>query len=191
MSEQAVHRIIFSGHMIDKKSQARPRFPASKEKIVKISIREVLSKEKYAAKNNIQCFAGGACGGDILFHEVCQELTIPSEIILSSPVENFMKQSVSICGSEWKLRLEKLLTKLHVHQINENAGEKKGINIYELINEELFKRGMEKGKDKLTLIALWDGEKSNQKGGTYKVIETARNLNINEKIINIKKLKEI
>ena len=42
-------------------------------------IREAVIKERDLGGEELTGIAGGACGGDILFHEVCDELGIPRD----------------------------------------------------------------------------------------------------------------
>ena len=108
--------ILFTGHMIDKKDRENPRFPESKELVVVAELRKRLVEEKLLAGNKIIIgLAGGACGGDIIFHEVCEEIGIQSEIYLAFPVDEYKKRSVSFAGKKWDLRFDRLIKRLPVH----------------------------------------------------------------------------
>src|SRR6476620_1337899 len=108
------HSILFTGHMIDEKKREDSRFPASKEFAVRAELRKQLLKENVLSKNRITGIAGGACGGDILFHELCGEIGIYTEMYLAFPVKEYKKQSVSFAGKEWDDRFDKLIKKLPV-----------------------------------------------------------------------------
>ena len=45
--------------------------------------------------------AGGACGSDILFHEVCESLGIPTRLFLALPEAQFQVESVNRGGPVW------------------------------------------------------------------------------------------
>jgi len=44
--------------------------------------------------------AGGACGSDILFHEVCESLGIPTQLFLALPKDKFHVESVDRAGRD-------------------------------------------------------------------------------------------
>jgi hypothetical protein len=85
-----IHTLLFTGHMIDAPQRKVPRFPAAKEGGARQEIRNCLSKEA-PMNQQLMGIAGGASGGDILFHEVCEELSIPSQLYLALPVDEFKK----------------------------------------------------------------------------------------------------
>src|SRR5690606_18464227 len=89
--------LLFTGHMIDKKDREKPRFPTGKEKTVTQAIREkILAVQKNLGENKkLIGITGGACGGDIIFHEQCQELGIESRMFLAVPAPLFKIKSVA------------------------------------------------------------------------------------------------
>ncbi|MEO6327708.1 MAG: tetratricopeptide repeat-containing protein, partial [Ginsengibacter sp.] len=76
--KKTTHFLLFTGHMIDKADRKEPRFPASKELQAREAIKKKVIEEKNKLDENttLTGIAGGACGGDILFHEICEELDI-------------------------------------------------------------------------------------------------------------------
>ncbi|HET9279069.1 MAG TPA: tetratricopeptide repeat-containing protein, partial [Flavitalea sp.] len=66
------HTILFTGHMIDQPGRNEPRFPLEKEQSVRAAIKAAVSTELERIKGTAVGLAGGASGGDILFHEVCE-----------------------------------------------------------------------------------------------------------------------
>src|SRR5579872_3338945 len=122
------YSLLFTGHMIDKPDRAAPRFPESAAGAAAEAIRGVLGKivgacnpvafRGIGADRGTVAFRGiaaAACGGDILFHEVCRELKIPSEIYLGIPVDAFEQTSVAFAGRDWIARYRKLVEELPVH----------------------------------------------------------------------------
>ena len=61
--------IVFSGHMIDGPGRNNPRFPHTKEKAAREAIEQKLLE--WAINEADLGICGGACGGDIIFAEVC------------------------------------------------------------------------------------------------------------------------
>jgi hypothetical protein len=181
------YSILFTGHMIDKEGRALPRFPASKEAIVRNEIKKELSKEKQVIKEKLKGIAGGACGGDILFHELCLELNIASEIFLALAVKDFKNSSVSFAGKDWEDRYEKLVKRLPVHVLPESKANDRN-NVWERANVWMLESALKNGGENMTLIALWDGKPGDGGGGTEHMIKVAREHGAKTKIIDIKKL---
>src|SRR4026207_63460 len=109
------HFILFTGHMIDSEDRKEPRFPSYKEKQVEQEIYKHLLEQKEKFEDSLEGIASGACGGDIIFHEMCAGLNIPSQMYLALPAEEFKKKSVSFAGKDWDRRFDKLSEKLTVH----------------------------------------------------------------------------
>jgi hypothetical protein len=75
-------------------------------------IREAIEEEQRAADAPHGGFefglAGGAHGGDILFHEVCHDLNIPTRLCLALPRAEYVGNYVTPAGAEWVGRFSKL-----------------------------------------------------------------------------------
>jgi hypothetical protein len=84
--------VLFAGHRVDEPGRASPRFPPECETKARLEIRSVL--RRITAQGPVSAIAGAADGGDILFHEVCEELGIESEVCLALPVEEYVHTSV-------------------------------------------------------------------------------------------------
>ncbi|MEO7264315.1 MAG: hypothetical protein ABIW38_05350 [Ferruginibacter sp.] len=179
------HSILFTGLMIDAKERRYARFPVSKEKMVRKEIQKrlIMLKEKFPAVSGI---AGGACGGDIIFHELCMEMNIHSEIYLALPFNEFKNQSVSFAGTNWDDRFDNLTGQLPVHILPISSGTEK--NVWELANEWMLKVALQHGGEPITLIALWDGKAGDGGGGTEHMVKIAKNKKATVEIIDINKL---
>jgi len=56
-------------------------------------IRDAIAAEKQLAGSQpMEGIAGGASGGDILFHEISAELAIPTRLLLALPKEDFLAE---------------------------------------------------------------------------------------------------
>lgn len=170
-----VHYLLFSGHMIDKADRPVPRFPAIKEAAAKNAIRNIMlaEQERHAGAIQLKAIAGGACGGDILFHEVCLELNIPSEVYLTLNPEAFKKTSVSFAGNQWVERFDKLLQERPFLLLPSSYTEKEP-DIWEATNQWMLDKALENGGKGMSLIALWDGTKGDGKGGTKHMVNIAQ-----------------
>lgn len=181
------HYILFTGHMIDAPDRATPRFPAHKEASAQKEIKLRLLHQQLITSLPLQGIASGACGGDMLFHETCLGLNIPSAIYLASSPEEFKKGSVSFAGKEWQERFDALLKQLPYHVLPE-ATEETTMNVYERTNEWMLKQALSDGGKNMTLIALWDGGGGGGKGGTEDMINMAKEKGADVEVIDIKKL---
>src|SRR5687768_9822255 len=98
------HNVLFTGHMIDKPDRKSARFPAAKESTVQKEIEKRLSIISKNFSNQVRGVGSGACGGDIIFHEVCQKFKIPADVYLAMSAQDFKKESVSFAGANWEKR---------------------------------------------------------------------------------------
>ncbi len=172
--------LLFTGHMIDRSDRAAPRFPAAQEQAAKTAIRVAVLDAIKAGRAGTIGLSGGACGGDILFHEVCAELGIASQLFLALPRDKFVQTSVQHGGEAWVARFDTLYATLPSRVLAESATlphwlrSKAGYGIWVRNNLWTLQNALAYGAEKLTLIALWDGETSDEFGGTEDMIGQAR-----------------
>ncbi len=182
-----LYNILFTGHMIDKDGRENKRFSSTKENEVREEIRKQIVHEKVHAKDGIIGIASGACGGDILFHELCMELKIPTHIYLAMPEVEFKKASVSFAGKNWDSRFDALVKKLPVCILQSNAENKKE-NVWEQTNAWMLEKALVNGGENMSLMALWDGQSGDGAGGTEHMINMAKEKGSRINIIDIKKI---
>ena len=118
--EEPPYVLLFSGHRIDSPTREEPRFPASKEAEARRAIKEAVEKELARVKGKLVGIAGGASGGDILFHEVCAELNISTTLYLVMPREEYVKESVQEAGPEWMDRFNALYGQLQRRELSDS-----------------------------------------------------------------------
>ena len=121
--------------------------------------------------------AGGASGGDLLFHEVCAELGVPTRLRLALPAEEFVQHSVAPAGKDWVLRFEKLLEQLGpggVRVMAEADGLLDGAteNIWQRANLWMIEEALRLAPRRV-LLALWDGRGGDGPGGTEHLLREA------------------
>lgn len=178
------HVFVFTGHRIDDEDRQTKRFPKEMEGVAREAIKEAIQKELAKIQGSAIGIAGGASGGDILFHEICAELTIPTQLYLALPRNEYIKESVQGAGPEWVLRFNKLYGTLQRRELAQSAAmprwlrekNKYGIwqrnNLWVLSNAiALDKAG---GGTNVTLIALWNGKKGDAPGGTEDMVEQSK-----------------
>jgi hypothetical protein len=172
--------LLFTGHMIDKADRAEPRFPASKEDVARQAIREAIEKERAIAPIAYG-ITGGASGGDILFHEVCAELGIPTRLYLALPREEYIVASVKSAGPQWVERFNQLLNKHPETRILSETGElpswlverEDKYNLWHRNSLWLLHNALAEQDQSVTLIALWNGKTGDGPGGTADLVDQA------------------
>ena len=92
--------------MIDRPDRKKPRFPASKEKIVAEHLANQLQAWNIGKDDLAIC--GGACGGDLLFAEACINLGVAVRLYIPLLETEFVTRSVRIENTNWKERYQKL-----------------------------------------------------------------------------------
>jgi hypothetical protein len=101
--------VLFTGHMIDAPGRVPARFPASCQGIALRAIREALRQEQQRTQGRILGVGSAANGGDLLFHEACAALGIPTRVFLPLPPDCFRSESVSPAGPDWDKRFDQLM----------------------------------------------------------------------------------
>lgn len=189
--EQERERVlIFTGHMIDAEGRKAPRFPADKEATARQKIREAVEAEMNSAAGVAFGIAGGANGGDILFHEVCEELGIPTRLYLGVEPALYVNASVRKAGGDWVERFWRLYERLAEQgavrvlcELTEEPADKAeylpawlrlkpDYNIWTRTNVWMLHNALAAGGDEcVTLIALWDKQQTGDgPGGTSDLV---------------------
>jgi hypothetical protein len=172
--------ILFTGHRIDARDRPSPRFPAGKETQAREMIIAAVMKEKEIAGGNLLGIAGGASGGDILFHEACEKLGVPSQMYLVLPKAAYIKSSVAEGGSDWIGRFNRLCDRLKPkvladsEQLPRWLRAKKDYSIWQRSNLWMLHNALFISRDHLTLIALWNGAAGDGPGGTADMVRRAQ-----------------
>lgn len=177
--------VLFTGHMVDTpdKPEAQRRFPrtAQATACARALIREKLEAELANSTGEVLGIAGGACGGDILFHEVCAELGIPTRLCLAFPANLFKVSSVQHGGADWVDRYQALTKRLapsilqHSRDLPRWLVDKPDYNVWERNNLWMMFSAMSTGTDDLILLALYNPEREpDGPGGTVHLIREAK-----------------
>ncbi len=117
--------------------------------------------------------SGAASGGDILFHEVCDELGIATEVHLAKPPEDYVEASVADGGPDWIARFAAVTASRPVHVLPDGRGDP-DLTIWDRSNLEMLEAAAEKAGESVTLIALWNGEGGDGPGGTADMVKRVR-----------------
>jgi hypothetical protein len=178
--------IIFTGHMIDAPERPKPRFPAACEEKAREAIRAAL-KPLAGDPETTLGLAGGACGGDILFHEECSKLSVRTRLRLTLPPGPFLARSVAHAGENWIRRFHDLTASLKDETQVLAASEELPDWLKTLANYDVFQRtniwlleeALSLGAREVALIALWDGKPGDGPGGTQHLVESAKSRGVN------------
>lgn len=175
------HYLLFTGHMIDQPGRKTSRFPPEKEaaarKAIEAQVQLVMNQEQ---GREIRGIAGGACGGDIIFHEVCQSLGIRTEMFLSLPREAYISESVAFAGNNWLDRFDKLYTTLPHRVLASSKAlpiwlqKKSPYDFWSRSNLWMLYNALSNDSINMTLLALWDGQGGDGEGGTADMVELVR-----------------
>jgi len=173
--------ILFTGHRVDSAKRKTPRFPQSKEPQAKEAIRQALLEQKAITPGSVFGVAGGANGGDILFLELCEELAIPTDMLLTLPDDQFVDASVVSDDPGWERRFYSQLQKHPNAPILAQSPDlpkwlqfKNKYDIWQRNNLWLLSQALSKNANHMTLIALWDGEAGDGPGGTEDMVNLAK-----------------
>jgi hypothetical protein len=174
--------VVFTGHRIDAPDRGVARFPSRAEPIARKLIADALDAEIAATGGEVVGMAGGASGGDILFHELCMERRIPTELFIVSGRDAFVRESVKDAGPQWISRFDRLYESLPTRALGESdepltlprwlRGAER-YSVWERNNRWILNNALAYGAQRVTLIALWDGKEGDGPGGTKDMVKTA------------------
>ena len=173
---RAVARVlVFSGHRIDAPGRKSPRFPrGAAQQAAELIGAAVRHEQNLAVGAPVVGFAGGASGGDILFHETCEQLGIPTTMMLALPPRMFRTRSVADAGPEWTARFERLCETHPVQVLAAAAGgDPESDDVWQRANLWMLETALAVEAGAHTLIALWDGNGGDGPGGTEAMVQAA------------------
>ena len=190
-SKRAV--LTFIGHMIDA-ADGPQRFPPRLEKAVAAEIKNRVIAARDAAKSAGCCLVGLASasdGGDILFHEACDEVGVPSEVYLPVPDELF--RSTSRFAPGWFGRYLDIIGRKERHTMNASPLVPSWLDLrpetssWPRFNRWLLHHAKIRA-DRVTVLALWDREPARWLGGVASMVEIAPRRGAAVDIIDIRSL---
>lgn len=178
--DRPLHLVAFVGHRVDEPGRTPPRFPEEHASRAAERMREKL--RELMDGHRVVALASGAPGGDILFHEVCDELGIPCTMCLPMPVDDY---SFQVFGNQdgWRgrfLNLHRARKKDAVLELSNTTELPRWLqgtnaNPWERGNRWVLKMMVTSGADFVTLVALWDGrEHGGAPGGTAHMVHISR-----------------
>jgi hypothetical protein len=181
-----VRVILFTGHMLDApgRDKDKARFPNTPEavsaarKMIEKAVKDEMNEDGGVSFG----IAGGACGSDILFHEVCNALNIPTQLLLALPEARFQAESVNRGGADWVMRYQQLCQRVTPRVLADSKdlprwlSGRKGYDIWQRNNLWMMFNALATQARNLTLIALYNREKDpDGPGGTAHLVNVAAN----------------
>jgi hypothetical protein len=176
--------VLFTGHMLDgpKRSKEEARFPATEEaekkarEMIEAALRSEVNEEGGVSFG----IAGGACGSDILFHEACEALKIPTRLFFALPTDKFQVASVNRGGPKWIERYKRLCERVPPRVLAETEElphwltDKKSYDIWQRNNLWMMFNALADNTRRLTLIALYNSDREpDGPGGTAHLVGVA------------------
>lgn len=160
--------VIFSGHMIDRPGRGAERFPARIEVAVRAAMVDWLSR-----RNALVGFSSAACGADIVFQEVLEELGGERHVVLPYLPGEFAQDSVEIgAGGDWRARFDRVLDSSRVVIASSSRPLGGGV-AYEYANHLVHGLGLVRAAELETGLlgfAAWDGAAGDGAGGTASAV---------------------
>jgi hypothetical protein len=158
--------------------------------------------------------AAGAHGGDLLFHEACHEINLPTRLCLALPRSEYVGRYVAPAGTEWMEKFSTVYRRVDKFR-SQNRG-KKGIgsqtwaincftdsnelprwsqgrhnynvgrrNNLWMLQHAIVAANQLGENTEITLIALYDGNCDNGFGGIAHLIEQAKLAGIKVKVLQL------
>jgi hypothetical protein len=177
--------IVGTGHRVDAKDRQSPRFPNTPECVGKVKdwLRERIAAQKGATAGTAGSttgIAGAASGFDLLFHEVCGELGVPTMVVLPIPKVDYQFQSVLDGGPDWVDRFQRLIAAKPPIILSDSASMPiwaasiANYGVFQRGNIWMMKEALFRPNANVTLLALWNGKAGDGPGGTQDMIELAK-----------------
>jgi hypothetical protein len=175
------HVLLFTGHRIDAPDRATPRFPADREGIARDAIKAAIEAERARVSGALLGMAGGASGGDLLFHEVCREQGIETRLYLAIPASDYIRASVEVPGApQWVDRFRAVEHRCPTRilcrdgELPKWLHDKPGYGVWQRNNLWTLHNALAHGGRNVTLIALWNGQAGDGPGGTQDMVQQAK-----------------
>jgi hypothetical protein len=172
--------VVFSGHRVDAPGRPEPRFPGDRAEQARSMIRAAVERERaHADDASIEGIAGGANGGDILFHEVCAELGVPTTLLLALPPREFAARSVADGGPDWMERFRRLCDRIPPRVLQDSddlpdwLAARDDYTVWQRNNLWILHSGLSREFADVTLVVLWNGRGGDGPGGTQDMVRIA------------------
>ena len=175
--------VVATGHRADAPSRPPPgRFPNTAACIdkAKVWLLQALQAEKAETAGALSGIAGAASGVDLLFHEVCKELGIPTKVCLPIPIEDYRRKSVADGGPDWIEKFNRLVTSNPPVILSDSdelppwAARIEDYGVFQRGNIWNMQDALLRPNADVTLVALWNQKAGEGPGGTADMVKLAK-----------------
>jgi hypothetical protein len=175
--------VVATGHRADAPSRPPPgRFPNTAACIDKAKdwLRQALKAEKAETAGALSGVAGAASGVDLLFHEVCGELGIPTKVCLPIPIEDYRRESVADGGPDWIEKFNRLVAGNPPVILSDSdelppwAAKIEDYGVFQRGNIWNMQDALLRPNADVTLVALWNQKAGEGPGGTADMVKLAK-----------------
>ncbi len=169
---------LFTGYMVDYAGKEISNFPKEREAEVRADIAKRLDKLN-AGSEDLAFVAGLSAGSELIFAELCAERGIHLEVHLPLPEAAYVPEFVSPGGEEWVERFYKIRSNPFVEEVYQSdtiGPPAEGMDPYRRNNRWALYSAMLRGKDRLHLIALWDGKAGRPRDRDAQLVRNMVNL---------------
>ncbi len=139
-------------------------------------IQQALREQLSAETAPIIGIGGGACGGDILFHEICADEGVETQVFLPIPPAAFIHESVEQSGPGWVERFHHVVAASPSRVLGPGKTLPRWLraiprySIWQRGNLWMLFNALARQPRTLTLIALWDKGRADGPGGTEDLV---------------------
>ena len=149
--------------------------------MARAAIKDAVAAEQTRVSASLTGMAGGASGGDLLFHEVCAELGIETRLYLAIPPAKYIVELVEVPGQpEWIDRFRAVESRCEPRILSQGKElprwlrGRQDYSIWQRNNLWTLHNALAYGGKNVTLIALWNGKAGDGPGGTKDMVDQAR-----------------
>jgi len=182
--------LVFIGHGIDSRSGPE-RFPGRLEGTVAEAIEDRVRAAKEVAGRagrDLIGLAAASDGGDILFHEACGRVGVGTGVYL--PIPDELYRSSEGFSPIWLRRYLDVLASREVHTMNISPLIPSWLDLrpetssWPRFNRWLLHQGKVR-TDRVTVLALWDGQPSRWLGGVANMVDIAPRRGVSVDVIDL------
>lgn len=160
--------VAFTGHMIDDPARKKPRFPEPLADRVSELVGDALDDMEGEIG-----YSSAASGADTIFLERLQGRGGETNVVLPFDREDFFALSVDYAGEEWHSRAERVLERsTRIEQTTRGKYEGDDV-LFSYANQIIMGKAILRSRFLETdpvLLAVWDGRRNKNVGGTAELI---------------------
>jgi tetratricopeptide (TPR) repeat protein len=175
--------VCATGHVIDPPDRRAARFPATREASVRLRIETLLKRWGVGVG-----YSGAAGGADIIFAETIHALRGGTCLILPVDRETFCRWSVEGSGGDYVKRYRAALANAaFVSESPFSREDLEGGGLWDFGNRMILGSALRRASEletPLKVLAVWDGQQGDGRGGTADMVALARSRGLTVHVID-------